>query len=170
MDLFTLTALKAFDSSGYNDFFVLHLVTSFRSLKMSIRTLCGIDGSNDRDVTEEDARTAANGLNFFWRAVVCSYIAVGRPTILNLELDTMKREEEVAAKERNGPIASSWQDVIDGVMPSRDEHLVKFAFVCWQEALEHKDCAAKPEWQEYCRRSASNTTLRFNGTKNWHYT
>lgn len=173
IDLFTLSALKVFASSGYQYFFVLHLVTAFRALKVTLAALCGLSQVEEEDVSDDDAELVASAFGYFWRSVVCSYIAVDRPAVSDVTPDAIKHDEDEAKKEKENATSerrkamSSWADVVAEVMPSHDEHLVKLVFVCWKEAHEHHRGTEQNGWGDYFLHAAINTALRFHDT--WHY-
>lgn len=172
IDLFMLSALKVFASSGYQYFFVLHLVTAFRALKVTLAALCGLS-QVEEDVSDDDSELVSSAFGYFWRSVVCSYIAVDRPVVSDVTPDAIKHDEDEAKKEKENATSerrkamSSWADVVAEVMPSHDEHLVKLVFVCWKEAHEHRHGKEQNCWGDYFLHAAINTALRFHDT--WHY-
>jgi hypothetical protein len=117
--IFSLVVLKVFAGTGCEGFFLLHLITGMRALKM---VLLQLDDNPDLQVRV---------LRFFWRAVIGAYVAVGRPEVK--DLDEVPNHEDVDGL--------SWEQIIEKVIPSSDEHLVKLVFVCWTEANEYPDAA-----------------------------
>ncbi|KAL6063408.1 hypothetical protein QOT17_011559 [Balamuthia mandrillaris] len=120
LQLFSTTVLKVFASEGCQQFFLLHLVTAMRALKRVVQQL----------KQHQDKLLA---FLYFWRACVCAYIAVDRPTVADVsdtgaeyvgQLDAEEDEEE------------QWAELIQKVIQSDDEHLIKLVFVCKTESEE----------------------------------
>jgi hypothetical protein len=106
IDTLTLWTLEIFARTGYRDFFLLHGVTAFRSLKAILNHI-------------DDNSIKLQSLRYFWRAHLCVYIIQRRPPL------NFNNEREVFI---------SWDDVITEALTLSDEHVIKVVMVCKKEA------------------------------------
>lgn len=108
--LFSDVVLHTFYSTGCNDFFCLHCVTSMRATKMVTKYL--------------DTKKAYELLINYWRAFICMFIALGRPNV---------KEHKVTEDEVKD---LSWEKIIQKAFQTDDEHRIKLVYVCYEESKE----------------------------------
>ncbi len=162
--LFSLATIKTFASSHYAYFFVLHLVTSFRALKMVILNMKSEEHNSEEQTVTRKAKLDA--LSYFWKAIVFAYTALERPAVENITLEKVLQDEEQMREYEeqtnqsksfleNKPGHCDWDKVIKRVINQEDEHVVKLAFVCYKEAQEYADL------EDLFYNVAINTIVRF---------
>jgi len=120
MQVITLTAFQILHYTKRYAFFLLHVVTSMKSLKVVIRRLLKcIDRYPNNGIV------IVNSILYYWRALVCTYITQGRPPISILETVHCKRD---------------WEDLVNEVLlrvpEYNDEHVIKLVYVAREEDFE----------------------------------
>ena len=151
--LFSLLTAKLFASSGCTNFFMLHLVTGMRALKVSLRA-----SSAPPEVT-------LRALRYFWRAALFAYIAEGCKQVFDIDqkgvdaisswdclsrfrkatssdIDihfhpAMKDIVDVNAGKERGP--ATLKEIQELAIAGRDSHLAKVIFVLLSEGEENPE-------------------------------
>ena len=115
-----IAAVECFAAGGYNDFYLLHLVTGSRAVWAILN---GADlGGGD---VAAGVETAA--LRAFWRGFLYTYVARNRPW----------PAPPLPAAE--GPVGRPWREIVEYGRQSRNSHIVKVIMNCadfwdrWQE-------------------------------------
>jgi hypothetical protein len=114
----TDVVLRLFAGTGSRDFFLLHAVTSCRGM--------------DRALPYLDPSDQVRGLMYYWRAIVCVYIAQCRLQP-EPEKETGAEKGGASKRSRSKPKqemdVTTWDTVIPEILQINEEHLIKLAFV-----------------------------------------